>query len=93
MGAAAPKTPEVLLSQLKPGGRLICPVGPQYGAQYLEQVCLRFKHLNQNEKLIQLSFSSHPLQYDKDERGEVSRTKLMSVVYVPLTDLNGSTVR
>lgn len=38
VGAAAPKTPDVLLSQLKPGGRLICPVGPQYGAQNLEQV-------------------------------------------------------
>lgn len=65
VGAAAPKTPDVLLGQLKPGGRLICPVGPQYGAQYLEQ-------------------------YDKDDRGEISRTKLMSVVYVPLTDLNGT---
>lgn len=29
-------------------------------------------------------------QYDKDERGEVSRTELMSVVYVPLCDLNGT---
>ncbi|XP_055299674.1 protein-L-isoaspartate(D-aspartate) O-methyltransferase [Sitodiplosis mosellana] len=65
VGAAAPKTPDILLSQLKNGGRLICPVGPQFGAQYLEM-------------------------YDKDERGEVSRTKLMSVVYVPLTDLNGT---
>lgn len=64
VGAAAPKTPQALLEQLKPGGRLICPVGPQYGAQNL-------------------------MQYDKDERGEISVTKLMSVVYVPLTDLNG----
>lgn len=40
VGAASPETPDVLLSQLKPGGRLICPVGPQRGPQYLEQVCL-----------------------------------------------------
>lgn len=42
VGAAAPKTPEELLKQLKPGGRLICPVGPQYGAQNLEQVRIIF---------------------------------------------------
>lgn len=30
------------------------------------------------------------VQYDKDERGEISQTKLMSVIYVPLTDLNGT---
>ncbi|XP_031623824.1 protein-L-isoaspartate(D-aspartate) O-methyltransferase [Contarinia nasturtii] len=66
VGAAAPKTPENLLNQLKNGGRLISPVGPQPdGSQYLEM-------------------------YDKNERGEVSRTRLMSVVYVPLTDLNGT---
>lgn len=40
VGAAAPKTPQTLLNQLKNGGRLICPVGPQNGDQYLEQVKL-----------------------------------------------------
>lgn len=39
VGAAAPQTPDILISQLKNGGRLICPVGPQYGAQNLEMVC------------------------------------------------------
>lgn len=88
MGAAAPKTPEELLKQLKPGGRLICPVGPQYGAQNLEQVRII---LPENVDVTTFEFFSPiPLQYDKDERGEVSKTKLMSVVYVPLTDLNGT---
>lgn len=38
VGAAAAKTPQHLLNQLKKGGRLICPVGPENGSQYLEQV-------------------------------------------------------
>lgn len=42
VGAAAPKTPQVLLDQLKNGGRLICPVGAQFGSQYLEQVICYF---------------------------------------------------
>lgn len=42
VGAAAPKTPDELIDQLKPGGRLICPVGPQYGAQNLMQVRIIF---------------------------------------------------
>lgn len=37
VGAAAPTVPMELLNQLKPGGRMICPVGPQGGEQFLEQ--------------------------------------------------------
>lgn len=37
VGAAAPVVPEALHKQLKPGGRLIVPVGPRNGDQYLEQ--------------------------------------------------------
>ncbi|XP_073949392.1 protein-L-isoaspartate (D-aspartate) O-methyltransferase isoform X2 [Choristoneura fumiferana] len=38
VGAAAPSLPQALIAQLKPGGRLIVPVGPEGGEQHLTQV-------------------------------------------------------
>lgn len=63
--AAAPHVPEPLVAQLKPGGRLIIPVGYEFYAQEL-------------------------LVIHKHEDGQLSRRKIIDVVFVPLTG-NGHT--
>ncbi|XP_041071254.1 l-isoaspartyl protein carboxyl methyltransferase, like isoform X1 [Carcharodon carcharias] len=61
VGAAAVVVPQNLLHQLKPGGRMVVPVGENGRSQSLQQ-------------------------FDKMWDGTITRTTLMGVIYVPLTD-------
>jgi len=38
VGASSPSVPQALVDQLKPGGRIIMPIGPYEGGQQLEQL-------------------------------------------------------
>ena len=52
IGAAAARLPDALVQQLKPGGRLLCPVGPDGGAQDLVQVDRRADGSFEKKKLL-----------------------------------------
>ena len=58
--AAAPHVPEPLVEQLKPGGRLVIPIGHEFYAQELFVI-------------------------QKHEDSQLSRRKIIDVVFVPLT--------
>lgn len=45
VGAASPEKPHTLISQLAAGGRLLVPVGPEGGSQYMMQVKTLHFHL------------------------------------------------
>lgn len=78
VGAAAAELPPDLMSQLKVGGKMIIPVGPDGGDQVLVQV-VRERGDCENGDVI----SSDEQQIDLSH---FSITKLMGVRYVPLVN-------
>ncbi len=54
--AAAPQVPPALLAQLKPGGRLVIPVGPQYGHQELMRISKNAAGETHSERMLSVAF-------------------------------------
>ena len=52
VGAAAFGIPEELVEQLVPGGRMVIPLGPEFGSQWLEQVDKRLDGKLERKKLM-----------------------------------------
>ena len=64
VGAASPELPTKLIEQLKPGGRLVVPIGGQNQRQSLEVVCfsLIFSLSYISPILILIDINKHILQ-------------------------------
>ena len=56
VAAGGPKIPEALLSQLKPGGRLVIPVGPDETSQVLTRVVREGKDRFRKEPMTEVRF-------------------------------------
>jgi len=54
--AAAPGIPQALVDQLKPGGRMVIPVGPDGGAQHLVLVAKRADGSVEEKKVLAVRF-------------------------------------
>lgn len=65
VGAAAIEIPEALIDQLKPGGRLVIPVGPQHKTQKLIQIDKGMDGKVAQRKHMSVSFV--PLTSKKDQ--------------------------
>jgi protein-L-isoaspartate(D-aspartate) O-methyltransferase len=74
VGAASPEIPKELLEQLKPGGRMIIPVGPENGDQYLVQVDKDANNKVSMTKVTGVRFV--PLTSEEHQRGS-SRARIM----------------
>jgi protein-L-isoaspartate(D-aspartate) O-methyltransferase len=56
--AVAPSVPPALIAQLKPGGRLVMPLGETNGAQWLFRLSKNAAGAIREEKVLPVSFVS-----------------------------------
>lgn len=69
VGAAAAVTPQPLLDQLEKGGRMVVPVGPEGGEQYMMQVFLTiFHNINHSVFTLPLFLFSFSMTKSKTEQ-------------------------
>jgi len=73
-GAAAEELPAWMWKAVKPGGRIVMPIGPEHGPQYLSYV-------DKNKEQSQQSSTK-----TDDGSEKIKIHKLFKVLYVPMTD-------